>query len=133
MMNPTHIATIMLRHYISEGNFVYNLSHTVLGTIDEKNQIFKDSNDNEYLPITDKSILTSEIPYGYHNIISIDNIKETLGSEMTLEEAIKEYEKQWEKYFYFVGRTKSGEIITVMFDLNRLKMRIAMNQSLCQN
>lgn len=120
-MNPTHIATIMLRHYISEGNFIYNLSHTVLGTIDEKNQIFKDSNDNEYLPITDKSILTSEIPYGYYNIISIDNIKETLGSEMTLEEAIKEYEKQWKKYFYFVGRTKSGEIITVMFDLNRLK------------
>lgn len=120
-MKPTHIATIMLRHYISEGNFIYNLSHTVLGTIDEKNQIFKDSNDNEYLPITDKSILTSEIPYGYYNIISIDNIKETLGSEMTLAEAIKEYEKQWQKYFYFVGRTKSGEIITVMFDLNRLK------------
>ena len=120
-MKPTHIATIMLRHYISEGNFVYNLSHTVLGTIDEKNQIFKDSNDNEYLPITDKSILTSEIPYGYHNIISIDNIKETLGSEITLEEAIKEYEKQWEEYFYFVGRTKSGEIITVMCDINRLK------------
>lgn len=121
MMKPTHIATIMLRHYISEGNFIYNLSHTVLGTIDEKNQIFKDSNDNEYLPITDKSILTSEIPYGYYNIISIDNIKETLGSEMTLAEAIKEYEKQWQKYFYFVGRTKSGEIITFMFDLNRLK------------
>ena len=120
-MKPTHIATIMLRHYISEGNFIYNLSHTVLGTIDEKNQIFKDSNDNEYLPITDKSILTSEIPYGYYNIISIDNIKETLGSEMTLAEAIKEYEKQWQKYFYFVGRTKSGEIITFMFDLNRLK------------
>ena len=120
-MKPTHIATIMLRHYISEGNFIYNLSHTVLGTIDEKNQIFKDSNDNEYLPITDKSILTSEIPYGYYNIISIDNIKKTLGSEMTLAEAIKEYEKQWQKYFYFVGRTKSGEIITVMFDLNRLK------------
>ena len=121
MMKPTHIATIMLRHYISEGNFIYNLSHTVLGTIDEKNQIFKDSNDNEYLPITDKSILTSEIPYGYYNIISIDNIKKTLGSEMTLAEAIKEYEKQWQKYFYFVGRTKSGEIITFMFDLNRLK------------
>ena len=67
------------------------------------------------------AILTSEIPYGYYNIISIDNIKETLGSEMTLAEAIKEYEKQWQKYFYFVGRTKSGEIITFMFDLNRLK------------
>lgn len=110
MMKPTHIAIIMLRHYISEGNFVYSFSHTVLGTIDEKNQIFKDNNDNEYLPITDESILTSEIPYGYHNFISIDNIKETLGSKMSLEEAIKEYEKQWKKWFYFVGRKKIGKL-----------------------
>lgn len=120
-MKPTHIAIIMLRHYISEGNFVYNFSHTVLGTIDEKNKIFKDGNDNEYLPITDTSILTSEIPYGYDNIISIDDLKEMLGSEMPLERAVKEYEKERKKWFYYVGRKKTGEVITVMFDLNQLK------------
>ena len=120
-MSKKYVATIMNRHYISENSFIFSVSHTVLGTLDEKNNIFKDRNGNEYLSIVDDTLMMSEVPYGVTNLIPIENLKETLGQDMPLHEAIKEYEKQSKNRFYYVSKLNDGKIFYVSFNQDMIK------------
>lgn len=40
-INDKFIATIMQRHYVGDNTFIYNASHAILGTVDEKTKILK--------------------------------------------------------------------------------------------
>lgn len=120
-MSKVYVATVMNRHYISENAFIFSVSHTVLGTLDEKNNIFKDRNGNEYLSIVDDTLMMSEVPYGVTNLIPIENLKETLGQDMPLHEAIKEYERQCKNRFYYVSKLNDGKIFYMSFNQDMIK------------
>lgn len=124
-MSKQYVAAIMQRHYLAENTFIYSTDHIVLGTMDEKNKIFIDRNDNEYISILDESLAISEIPYGYSDLISINKLQEILGQDMPLYKAITEYEKICNKRFIYVSKFPTGKIYSVVFNKDELENKIS--------
>ena len=62
-MAKKYVVSIMDRHYLGDGFFVFNANHTEIGTIDDKTEIFKDRNGVEYAPMLSPQMLESEIPF----------------------------------------------------------------------
>ena len=120
-MGKKYAATIMERHYVGENAFIFNCSHTVIGEIDEKTQILKDRNGNEYAPMLDSGLMMSEIPYAYANITELNKLKEQLGNDLSLKDAISEFEYLCRKVLYFVGRLDNGNPYMVSFNTDNLK------------
>ena len=91
-MSKKYIVTIMDRHYLGDGNYLFSTNHASIGEIDEKTGIFTDRYGNEYAPMANKKMLLSEIPYAYSNTEELATLKESLGKDVTLTQAISEYE-----------------------------------------
>ena len=112
-MAKKYVATIMDRHYLGDDFFIFSVNHTVIGEIDEETKIFKDRNGNEFCPMLDNSLLMSEIPYAYTNIIELSKIREEMGDSASLAEALGEYEYRCRQAIYIVGRTEDRELFYV--------------------
>lgn len=120
-MKTKHIATIMNRQYIGENAFIFNCSHSAIGVIDEETHIFKDRNGNEYGPMLDTNLMLSEIPNAYANVIELDKLPQSVGPNLPLRDAIKEYEYLCKKVFYYVSKTSAGAPFLVTLNMDNLR------------
>ena len=112
-MSKKYVVTIMDRHYIGEGNYIFSTNHVAIGEIDEQTGIFNDRYGNRFAPMTSKGILESDVPYAYGNTRELAILKESLGKDATLSQAIAEYEYLCRKNVFFVGTTDDNEVFIV--------------------
>lgn len=123
-MDKKYIATVMKKHYIGEDAYIFSCSHAVIGDIIEEN-IFVDTNGNEYGPMIHNGMINSSIPYSYFNHIEINDLGKIVDSELPLEEQISEYEYLAKQMFFFVGVTEEDQILCTSFQIPELKDQIA--------
>ena len=124
-MAKKYIVTIMDRHYLGDGNYLFSTNHAAIGEIDEKTGIFTDRYGNEYAPMANKELLFSEVPYAYSNTHELARIKESLGKDVSLTQAIAEYEFICKKMVYFIGLSEDNEVYCMKLNLDKVKNDIA--------
>ena len=103
MEKKKYVAMIMNRIYAKDGNYIYVASHPTIGYKDEKNKIFIDQNDKEYLSITDRNLMISEINEAYYGDISLDELMMQQHGNTSRRIAISYYYADVEQYVYFVS------------------------------
>ena len=123
-MSKKYIVTIMDRHYLGDGNYLFSTNHASIGEIDEKTGIFTDRYGNEYAPMANKKMLLSEIPYAYSNTEELATIKESLGKDVTLTQAISEYEYLCKKVVYFIGKTEADDVYCMTLNLDNIRRQV---------
>ena len=123
-MSKKYIVTIMDRHYLGDGNYLFSTNHASIGEIDEKTGIFTDRYGNEYAPMANKKMLLSEIPYAYSNTEELATIKESLGKDVTLTQAISEYEYLCKKVVYFIGKTEEDDVYCMTLNLDNIRKQV---------
>lgn len=124
-MSRKYIATIMNRHFVGENTFIFNTNHAVIGELDEKTKIFKDIYGHEYIAMVDETLMMSEIPYGYANILELDKLNEVLQEDLEEIDAIKEYEFRCLKIVYYVSKLQTGEVYCVPLNHEELTTQIS--------
>ena len=120
-MRKKYVATIMDRHFLGESSFIFNCNHVALGMLDESSKIFEDQNGNQYASILSPDLLASEIPYAYSNIMELGQLKDYFGGDISLKEAISEYEYLCRSYLYYVGKNSQGAPFYLSLDANQLR------------
>ena len=120
-MKEKALATIYNRHYLGEDSFIFTCNYPTIGDYDEENGLFIDNSGNTYLPITSPYLMKKEIPVGFFNIITIDSVVKSIGENLTIEEAISNYEKKARSIFYYVGKIPSGEAFCIPLDTEKIK------------
>lgn len=123
-MSKKYVVTIMDRHYLGDGNYLFSTNHASIGEIDEKTGIFKDRYGNEFAPMANKEMLLSEIPYAYSNTEELATIKESLGKDVTLTQAISEYEYLCKKVVYFIGKTEEDDVYCMTLNLENIRRQV---------
>ena len=123
-MSKKYIVTIMDRHYLGDGNYLFSTNHASIGEIDEKTGIFTDRYGNEFAPMANKEMLLSEIPYAYSNTEELATIKESLGKDVTLTQAISEYEYLCKKVVYFIGKTEADDVYCMTLNLDNIRRQV---------
>lgn len=103
MEKKKYVAMIMNRIYAKDGYYIYVASHPTIGYKDEKNKIFIDQNDKEYLSITDRNLMISEINEAYYGDISLDELMDQQHGNTSRRIAISNYYADVEQYVYFVS------------------------------
>ena len=120
-MKQKALATIYNRHYIGEDSFVFTCNYPTIGDYDEENGLFMDNSGNTFLPITSPYLMKKEIPVGFFNIITIDTVTKSIGENLTIEDAIANYEKKAKSIFYYVGKVPSGAAFCIPLDTEKIK------------
>lgn len=120
-MKQKALATIYNRHYIGEDSFVFTCNYPTIGDYDEENGLFMDNSGNTFLPITSPYLMKKEIPVGFFNIITIDTVTKSIGENLTVEDAISNYEKKARSIFYYVGKVPSGAAFCIPLDTEKIK------------
>lgn len=123
-MNRRIVATIMDRHYLGDRSFIFSCNHAAVGTMNEDTGIFTDLYGNEYVPITSRGLMESEIPFGYSNIISLADLKEELGGNLTSKEAISEYEYLCRRSFFIVKMNEEEQVYCLKINMNDIESKI---------
>ena len=114
-----YVAIIMNRVYTKDGDFLYVASHPEIGTIDEKNNLFRDRNCNEYLSLLDTSLMMSEVTDAYYGLIELDKICE-ITDDYPLRKAISNYAFGASRNVYYVSTIDNVPFV-IPIDLNQLK------------
>ncbi len=127
-----YVAVIMNRHYITEDTFIFSTSHAALGELDEVSKIFIDNHGNEYAPLVDPLTLRTEIPYGYINLIKLEDLKAEF-PEMTLTEAISYHEYDSKGEIFLVGLLKNDCPFCVPIPLDRIRQQTQQAYNKIQN
>ena len=122
-MKDLYVATILNRIFLGEDNFIFYPSHTAVGEYDEKTQIFKDSNGEEYCHISDPASLQSELSSAFFNLESIDNLPEIAGTN-DINEAIRLFHNMNKRRIYFVSKTKDNIYFAIPIECDDLKKNI---------
>lgn len=113
MDEEIYVTTILERHYIGKNTFVFSTLRSATGLYDEKTGIFTDDYGEEYCSIVDMCQLTSEIPYAFSKIISLDELNEIYQGELDCYDAFSQYEEEMKNIAYLVRVTdgKPGYIL----------------------
>ena len=115
------VATIMNRHYLGENSYIYSFDNCLVGEYDEELDIFMDKNGNEYSSITDLTLLYSEIPQGYANLVELKDIRKLFPDEdLSISDAIALYNDQCKDIAYLIGIGHGGTIFTMPINMNEI-------------
>ena len=120
-----YVATIMNRHYIADGIFVFSAVNAVVGIYNEDEEIFMDKNGNEYVYMMSEEALTSEVPYSYFNLVEINKLKDILDMDLQISSLISEYEDMCRKIIYHVGYTKDYIPYIYSFNTEKIKNEVS--------
>ena len=108
-MSKTYVATIMDRHYLTDTTLAFTCSRAVIGQYDEENDVFIDRNGNYYKKMGTTDTLNSKVPYSFAHEISLEDLSEYFENNLSIKEAIKQYEKNYKEYIHFIGLNENGE------------------------
>lgn len=122
-MPQKYVAAVMNRLSLDDGNFIYYLSHSTVGEIDDKTKIFRDKNGKEYLDMLNSGLQSSEVSKAYYNPIPIESIKQRMKTAST-QEAISEYDFRHSNYVYYVSKTEESGVFCVPINLAEYKDKI---------
>lgn len=115
------IATILNRHYLGENAYIYSYDNCLVGDYLEDEDLFIDRNGNEYLPVTDMSLLFSEVPQGFINCIAFDDIRKLYpDKDLTTSDAISLYNDQCKDISYIIAIGPSGTIFTMPLNISEM-------------
>ena len=125
-----NVAIIMKRVYLGDGNFIFIPSHPELGTYDEETGLFTDRNGCEYASMANPELLMSEIDTAFGNMEDIKTIKETFGDNISVRDAIAEYNYICSRYVYYISMADNGSVFYIPISFEDMKDSI--NDSLRQ-
>lgn len=119
-MANKYVATILNRIYLGGDDFLYYPSHTVIGEIDPKSRILKDRNGDEFLSITDPTLLMSEVTCGYANVEQLRELPRLMGRE-NLKDAISDYSDYCKRLLFYVSRLPNHKILSYMINYHDIR------------
>ena len=119
-MAKKYVATIMNRIFLGDDNYIFIPSHTVIGELDPKTQLFKDKNGQEYFSITDLRALRSEVSTGYSNLEEMSKIPRMVGRD-NMQDAIADYHYYSSRFLYYVGTTEDNMVFCIPIDYVQIK------------
>ena len=114
------VSVLMDKHYLGEDSYIFTCDRAVLGEIDSKTDILRDNYGNKYYSIMSDFVLKSELPCGYFQPCGISEIKDMVGKDLSLKEAISLYESRIKKSVFYVFRNMENEPRCMAIDLDRL-------------
>ena len=123
-MAKKYVAMIMDRIYSKDGNFIYMANHPEIGFIDEDTEIFTDRNGNEYLSLTEESLLMSEVSDAYYGQRELSKLAEEFGVNST-KEAISLYFNSAMANIYYVTMLFNNKAVVVGIPMEQLKNNTA--------
>lgn len=120
-----YIATIVRKYPLGNECYLLSLDHISVGELDETTQIFTDKEGNCFAPMSNQWMITSEVPYLYDSIITMESMKEAAkNSESSLKMAMKVYEEMCRKTLYLVGKGTDGTTFSTTLNTDQLKGQV---------
>lgn len=132
-MSKTYVATIMDRHYLTDTTLAFTCSRAVIGQYDEENDVFIDRNGNYYKKMGTTDTLNSKVPYSFAHEISLEDLSEYFENNLSIKEAIKQYEKNYKEYIHFIGLNENGETFYTILSNDFLYQLSTMVSSVMHN
>ena len=120
-MAKKFVVSIMDRHYLGDGNYLFSCSHTDIGEIDEKTHIFKGRAGDEFYPMLSPKSLETRVPHAYSNVTELNKLSYFVGPELSLKESVHEFDFLCKKVAYLVGKTDDDKVFCVTFNMDTLK------------
>ena len=136
MGEEKYLATIMQKHFLGDNCFIYSVISTIEGTYNASDKSFIDDRGNAYFSILDRTLMYSEVPYSYANLVPISSLGDLLQEELSYDEAVTHYENLCKQVVYLVSLTRDNEVfcaplnITELIDRNTLVRRQQLSQNL---
>lgn len=133
MGEEKYLATLMQKHFLGDNCFIYSVIATTEGTYSINDKTFIDDRGNTYFSILDKTLMYSEVPYSYANLIPISSLGDILQEELSYDEAVTHYENLCKQVVYLVALTRDNEVfctplnVTELIDRNTLVRRQQLN------
>ena len=122
-----NVAAVMVRHPIRKNLSVYSCSHTITGYYDEETNTFTDRHKNVYHSINDPELITSSDPYAFAYLLPTDQLPNTVGKGLSLEEAITRYEDICKQEVTLVG-LKDDIPFTTTLNIPQLMMEFEQRE-----
>ena len=120
-MSKKYVVSIMERHYLGDGFFLFNCNHTEVGEMDEQTHIFTDRNGIEYESMLNPDLLSSEIPYAYSNTIELKKLPKSVGPNLSIKEAVSEFDYLCKQVVYLVCKTEDEKVLCVRLNMDTLR------------
>ena len=118
-MSRTYIATIMDRHYMNDKAIAFSCNQALIGRYNEENDLFIDKDGNSFCRMCSAESLNGKEAFSFANLMDIEELLNYFENNISLKEAIKQYEKLCSEVIHFVS-IKDGEAIYTALNSNDL-------------
>ena len=118
-MSRTYIATIMDRHYMNDKAIAFSCNQALIGRYNEENDLFIDKDGNSFCRMCSAESLNGKETFSFANLMDIEELLNYFENNISLKEAIKQYEKLCSEVIHFVS-IKDGEAIYTALNSNDL-------------
>ncbi len=117
-----YVVTIRKKNNLGENCFLVSYDHVSLGDINKETQIFTDEEGNSFSPLDNPYMIASEVPFIYDSVIPLENLKTIAkNSQLSLKNALVEYEREVKKTLYLVGKTEEGQTFKTTLNMDEIK------------
>ena len=108
-MSKYYVATIMNRHSFTDTTLAFSCDHAIFGKFDEFNEVFIDRQGTKYNKMGSSESLNGEDTVSFANLMTIDELTEYFENNLSIKEAVKQYEKLCKDIIHFVGVNEDGD------------------------
>ena len=119
-MNQKYVATLLRKHCIGEGYFLYSVVLTIKGEYDKEEDSFCTMEGEEYFPYQEPAFMYSEVEYAFVNPMSFSELREKYPCK-PLKEAILDYADENADKIYFATESRlENKVLTKTIDLTEM-------------
>lgn len=129
-MEEKYIATIMKKHALGNGEAIYTIIDTLVGTLNKENNTFIDSEGNVYRHLCDRTEAARKLTSKeYYNLTPISEIQQYY-PEYTEEDLIETFNQTRKSTIYYYGQYDETHPMIMAIDTDNIKdmFRNAKNQ-----
>ena len=120
-MNEKYLATIMKKHLLGNGEAIYTIKETLIGTFNKENNTFIDQDGNVYRHICDKTETARNLTnQEYYNLTPIDQIKQTY-PEYTDEDIIETFNQSTKSTIYLYSMLNEQNPMVMSINTEEVK------------
>ena len=121
-MQNSFIATSMRRHSIGNGEAIFNVVETVVGTYDEQTKLFTDENGVVYKHVLDQSPESKKVAKKeYYNLTTIESLKDRYPTCVEIYEIAEMYNDEKCSTIYYTANLDPQRPIIMAIDTDNLK------------
>lgn len=120
-MKGIYLATLVYKNCVGKNEYIFNVLGPMLGTLNDKKDIFINTHDRKYYEMNDSRLIKSSNRYGFYNLQELNEEPQNLNNKLYLEKLIKKYYEKYQGISYYIFYPNFENQFIIAFDKKTLK------------